>query len=49
MTARYLESDPIGLWGGLSTYSYVGSDPLTFADPLGLAKCTYSITLQQER
>jgi RHS repeat-associated protein len=44
ITARYMESDPIGLWGGLSTYAYVGSDPLTFADPLGLAKCTYSIT-----
>jgi RHS repeat-associated protein len=32
---RYVESDPIGLEGGLNTYSYVGSSPLTYRDPLG--------------
>jgi len=33
---RFVESDPIGLLGGLSTYSYVRSSPLTRSDALGL-------------
>jgi RHS repeat-associated protein len=42
--SRYIESDPMGLWGGSwSTYGYAGDNPLSYIDRLGLSQWTVII------
>jgi RHS repeat-associated protein len=43
VTGRYMESDPIGLGGGLNTYLFTEGNPLRYSDPLGLWSVTVAV------
>ena len=36
-TGRFLQRDPIGIWGGLNVYGYVAANPVRAVDPDGCA------------
>lgn len=46
-TGRYVQSDPIGLEGGLSTFGYAGGSPLSMSDFLGYAPTYIAGTLNR--
>jgi RHS repeat-associated protein len=35
LNGRFIESDPVGLGGGVNTYTYTGDNPATESDPAG--------------
>ena len=37
---RFLMRDPLGIFGGIDVYAFVGNSPMAFVDPKGLSKQT---------
>ncbi len=47
-SGRYVQSDPIGIYGGMNTYLYGNADPLYYIDPYGLFGWADMPTLPQD-
>ena len=46
-TGRYIQSDPIGLRGGLNTYVYVMNNPSRYIDKYGLSGTCFALDLHE--
>jgi RHS repeat-associated protein len=44
IVGRFLSEDPSGFGGGKNFYRYVKNSPTGSVDPLGLARCSYSVS-----